>query len=107
MCVVMILICGYGTHMCSYGTDMCGYNTDVCGCNSYMCGYNTDVCGYNTDVWLFSFLLGALRNSPSGKTATKAEFADAVMKWLRNAPDRDGGRARRGYPQTVYFQKGR
>ncbi|KAI0217572.1 DNA-directed RNA polymerase III subunit RPC6 [Lamellibrachia satsuma] len=53
---------------------------------------------------LQGIMFRALRNSPSGKVATQAEFANVVKKWLRYAPDRDGGRARRSYPQAVIIQ---
>ncbi|XP_050960911.1 uncharacterized protein LOC127162145 [Labeo rohita] len=36
----------------------------------------------------------ALRNTPQCKEASKQEFSEAVKKWLRYAPDREGGSGR-------------
>ncbi|NP_001093522.1 uncharacterized protein isoform X1 [Danio rerio] len=36
----------------------------------------------------------ALRNTSQGKEASKTDFSEVVKKWLRYAPDRDGGSGR-------------
>ncbi|XP_067247700.1 uncharacterized protein si:dkey-65l23.2 [Chanodichthys erythropterus] len=44
---------------------------------------------------LSKIMFRALRSTPQGKEASKAEFSEAVKKWLRYAPDREGGSGRR------------
>jgi len=36
---------------------------------------------------LFHNVSGALRNTAQGKEASKADFSEAVKRWLRYAPD--------------------
>lgn len=45
-------------------------------------------------VFVLFLLSGALRNTSQGKEASKTDFSEVVKKWLRYAPDRDGGSGR-------------
>jgi hypothetical protein len=43
-------------------------------------------------VFLFIWYLGSVRKNPLSKDSSDKEIEQTIMKWLRGAPDRLGGK---------------